>query len=175
MKSTLTTGPLVAALMAASGFAFETMKQQISTNTALAEAEHLVTSMAGVLEPCRDSETGDLIFCPVGQFVYRHESDGNLDCPCHYEMRHCDNEREEWDVINGGCVCVEQVCFHDNHHFDFDECACVCDLTHDCPNNADGHAMMWDRCSCSCVCVPEEQEDPRYTWNVAECRAECVI
>lgn len=65
MKTAMTTGTLAAALLAATGTAFETVKQQISANFAQAEVEHTVTVIPGELEPCRDAQD-NLITCPVG-------------------------------------------------------------------------------------------------------------
>lgn len=76
----------------------------------LAEVQHTVTVILGELEPCVDSVTQALIRCPDGQFVWRHKYDGNVDCPCRYEMRECDNQAEEFDTLTGECVCVEQAC-----------------------------------------------------------------
>lgn len=176
MKTDLLTGTLVATLFAATSSAFETVKQQISDNFAQAEVQHTVTAIIGVLEPCVDSTTQELITCPSGQFIWRHEYDLNLDCPCRYEMRHCDNEFEEFDTLTGECVCVERPC-PDNHYWDFNNCGCACILTHDCPE-ADpqtGKALIWDRERCECICEPEESENPNYTWNVATCQLECII
>lgn len=61
----MTTGALAAALLAATGSAFETVKQQISANFAQAQVQHAVTVITGELEPCRDDQ-GDLIVCAPG-------------------------------------------------------------------------------------------------------------
>jgi len=150
------------------------VKQQISANFAQAEVEHLVTVIPGEIEPCRDAD-GFLMGCPDGQFLYRVPYHAEDDCTCRYEMRHCDNEFYEWNILTGQCECVERACLHDNHHWDFNECGCVCDEQHTCENNADGHSMIWDRQSCSCICTPEESGDARFTWNFATCKFECII
>lgn len=86
MKTVLTSGALAAALFAAAGSALETAYNQITANFAQAEVEHRITIINGVLEPCRDSVSNELIACPKGQFIWRDEFDGNLDCPCRYEL-----------------------------------------------------------------------------------------
>lgn len=81
----MTTGALAAALLAATGSAFETVKQQISANFAQTEVQHAVTVIPGELEPCRDDDE-NLIVCPPGTFVYRESGDANRNCPCLWDM-----------------------------------------------------------------------------------------
>jgi hypothetical protein len=85
MRIAMNSGLLAAALLAATGSAFTTIKQEISTNFAQAEVQHAVTIIRGELEPCVDDD-GYLIVCPTGQYVHREFDDGNLNCPCRYAM-----------------------------------------------------------------------------------------
>ena len=71
---------------------------------------------------------------------------GPNDCTCRWEMQHCDNENDAWDMLNGVCICVEQPCEEADFYFDFNDCNCKCLDMKECADQewyGENKLMLW--------------------------------